>query len=158
MRLTKELIKKKSEHNDGITADLEEISLHQLEIEKIEVIGQLCKKLKILYLQNNIISKIENLTPLKDLEYLNLALNNIEKIEGLKYFFFIFISTCEFLNKLDLTVNFIDLDTLEESINNLKSNSHLKELYLMGNPCLEWKNCKNYIIASLPSVLLLYLA
>lgn len=87
MRLTKELIKKKSEHNDGITADLEEISLHQLEIEKIEVIGQLCKKLKILYLQNNIISKIENLTPLKDLEYLNLALNNIEKIEGLKYFF-----------------------------------------------------------------------
>lgn len=70
-----------------------------------------------------------------------------------------FISTCEFLNKLDLTVNFIDLDTLEESINNLKSNSHLKELYLMGNPCLEWKKCKNYIIASLPSVLLLlYLA
>lgn len=67
-----------------------------------------CRKLKILYLQNNIIPKIENLVHLKDLEYLNLALNNIKKVEGLQ--------NCEFLKKLDLTVNFIDFDALEESI------------------------------------------
>lgn len=84
-RITKDLIKKKAEHNDGILADLEELSLHQLEIEKIEFIGSFCKKLKILYLQNNIIPKIENIGQLKDLEYLNMALNNVEKIEGLEY-------------------------------------------------------------------------
>ena len=47
------------------------------------VLGTTCRKLKILYLQNNIISKMENLHHMKDLQYLNLALNNIEKIEGL---------------------------------------------------------------------------
>ncbi len=83
-----------------------------MEIEKIEVIGSECKKLKILYLQNNIISKIENLKLVKDLEYLNLALNNITKIENLR--------CCEFLKKLDLTVNFIDLENFEESVENLK--------------------------------------
>jgi hypothetical protein len=39
MRITEQLIKKKTEHHDGLLQDLEEISLHQLEIEKIEVIG-----------------------------------------------------------------------------------------------------------------------
>jgi protein TilB len=53
-------------------------------------------------LQNNIISKIENLNKLKELEYLNLALNNISKIENLE--------GCESLRKLDLTVNFIDVE------------------------------------------------
>ena len=54
-RLTEELIRRKAEHHDGLISDLEEISLHQLELERIEVIGTLCRKLKILYLQNNII-------------------------------------------------------------------------------------------------------
>lgn len=107
-RITVELLRKRSEHNEGIISTLEEISLHQEELEKIEVIGTLCRKLRILYLQNNIIEKIEDLTHMKDLRYLNLALNNISRIEGL--------GSCEFLNKLDLTVNFIDFDTLEESI------------------------------------------
>jgi protein TilB len=84
MRLTEELIRKKSEHNDGILDDLEEVSLHQLEIERIEVIGSTCRKLRILYLQNNIIPRIEGLHHMKDLRYLNLALNNILKIEGLR--------------------------------------------------------------------------
>jgi protein TilB len=60
-----------------------------------------CRHLKILLLQNNIIEKIENLTKLRELEYLNLALNNIRVIEG--------IENCESLMKLDLTVNFVDL-------------------------------------------------
>ena len=46
VRLTHNLIRKKSEHNEGTMSDLEEISLHQLEIEKIENLD--CKKLKIL--------------------------------------------------------------------------------------------------------------
>lgn len=83
VRLTEAVIRQKAEHHDGILADLEEISLHQLEIERIENIGTLCRKLQILYLQNNIIPKIENIHHLKDLRYLNLALNNITKIEGL---------------------------------------------------------------------------
>ena len=84
VRITRELLRKRAEHNEGIIATMEEISLHQEEIEKIENIGTLCRKLKILYFQNNIISKIEDLTHMKDLEYLNLALNNISKIEGLE--------------------------------------------------------------------------
>lgn len=55
MRITEELIRKRSEHNDGLIGDLEEISLHQQEIEKIELIDKLCKNLKILLLQNNLI-------------------------------------------------------------------------------------------------------
>lgn len=44
---------------------LEEVALHQQNLERIELLGQLCPKLKILYLQNNLISKIENLHKLK---------------------------------------------------------------------------------------------
>ena len=74
-------------------------------------LGTTCQ-LKILYLQNNIISKIQHLHHLKDLEYLNMALNNVSKIEGL--------DKCEFLNKLDLTVNFVDVvDELESSMDHL---------------------------------------
>ena len=67
---------------------------------------------------------VENLHKLKKLEYLNLAINNIEKIENL--------SACESLQKLDLTLNFIgDLTSVES----LRDNIHLVELFLTGNPC-----------------------
>lgn len=56
--------------------------------------------MKILYLQNNLVGKLENLHRLKELEYLNAAVNNISKIQNLQ--------RCESLKKLDLTVNFID--------------------------------------------------
>ena len=112
--ITLELIRRKSEHNEGLIHTLEEISLHQEELESInEVLGSSCRRLKILYLQvramplpltcqygpgdnkpcsvscacmclqNNIIGRMENLHHMKELEYLNLALNNITKIEGL---------------------------------------------------------------------------
>lgn len=45
-----DLLRKKSEHNEGILGSLEEISLHQLEIEKIECLDKYCKNLKIVYL------------------------------------------------------------------------------------------------------------
>jgi protein TilB len=61
---------------------------------------------------------------LKKLQYLNLAINNIEKVENLE--------GCESLEKLDLTLNFIGELT---SIESLKLNIHLKDLFLTGNPC-----------------------
>jgi len=84
-RITEDLIRRKSEHNEGLLSDLEELSLHQCELGRLEVVGKLCRKLRILYLQNNVIPRIENVDHLRDLEYLNLALNNVQKIEGLEY-------------------------------------------------------------------------
>ncbi len=55
----------KAEHNDGLLSSLEEVALHQQNIEKIEVLGKVCRQLKILYLQNNLIQKLENLHQLK---------------------------------------------------------------------------------------------
>lgn len=106
-----DLLRKKSEHNEGVLGSLEEISLHQLEIEKIETLDKYCKNLKIVYLQNNLIGKLENLSKLKSLEYLNMAINNIRKIEGLKF--------CESLYKLDLTLNFIELENFQSSLEEL---------------------------------------
>lgn len=101
------MIRKRAEHNDSQICSLEEVSLHQQNIEKIEHIERWCRNLKILYLQNNLIPRIgepppplppgpapppqpcvlllaENLSHLKKLQYLNLALNNIEVIENLE--------------------------------------------------------------------------
>ncbi|KAL8434117.1 hypothetical protein Efla_000468 [Eimeria flavescens] len=141
MRITVDLIRRKSEHNDDTMEQLEEIALHQLEIEKIELIDRLCKDLKILLLQNNLIERLENLGRLKRLEYLNVALNNIVLIEN--------VDRCESLKKLDLTVNFIELGTLERSLDNLRGNECLEELYLMGNPCTEWGGYRAFTIAKL---------
>ena len=50
--ITRELIRKRAEHNEGIISSLEEITLHQEELESInEVLGMSCRKIKILYLQ-----------------------------------------------------------------------------------------------------------
>ena len=57
-RITKELLRKRAEHNEGMLSTLEEISLHQQEIIKIENLDVYCRHLKILYLQNNIIEKL----------------------------------------------------------------------------------------------------
>jgi protein TilB len=121
---------------------LEEISLHQQEIIKIENFDILCRHLRILYLQNNIIEKLENLNKLKELEYLNIALNNISVIEN--------IEGCESLKKLDFTVNFIDAEDLEKSVQCLAKLPNLKEIYLTGNPCEDWVGCRDYVIAKVP--------
>ena len=76
VKLTEQLIRKKAEHHDGPLTTLEELTLHQLELERIEpVLGSVCRKLRILYLQNNIIPKFENLHHMKDIRYLNMGLN-----------------------------------------------------------------------------------
>ena len=79
--------------------------------------------------QDNSIERIENLTRLRSLEYLNLSMNSIERIEGLE--------TCEALERLDLTLNFIG-DGITRGLTHLaKWNPNLRELTLTGNPC--WK-------------------
>lgn len=140
-KITAAFLRRKAEHNDGMLSTLEEISLHQNNITKIENIDVYCRHLKILYLQNNLISKIENVHKLKELEYLNMAVNNVSKIEGIK--------TCESLYKLDMTLNFIDLDTFKESIEHLAQCENIKEFVLTGNPCTDWPDYKDYVIAKI---------
>jgi protein TilB len=47
-------------------------------------------------------------------------------------------------------MNFVDIENLKESMENLKKNIKLRDLYLTGNPCEQWSGCKNYVIAHLP--------
>ncbi|XP_029497831.2 dynein axonemal assembly factor 11 isoform X2 [Oncorhynchus nerka] len=117
--ITEDMVRRRAEHNNCEILSLEEVSLHQQDIEKIEHIDKWCRDLKILYLQNNLIPRIENVYRLKKLEYLNLALNNVELIENLE--------GCESLQKLDLTVNFVGRLS---SVESLKNNLHLRELFL----------------------------
>ncbi len=141
-RITLELIRKKSEHHEGLLADMQELSLHQLNLERIELLSNVCRRLRILYLQNNLIGKMENLNRLKELRYLNLALNNIVCIEN--------IEGCEKLERLDLTVNFVDIDRLEESLQSLQNLDFFEDLTLMGNPCTEFPEYRAVVIAMLP--------
>ena len=137
-------LKKRAEHNQGRLWDLEEISLHQLNIKKIVGLDKLCRNLKIIYLQDNSIQKIENLSRLKHLEYINLSMNAIEEIEGLQ--------GCESLRKLDLTLNFIGNIS---SILALRENLQLEELFLTGNPCALFLHYKEYVITHLPHLKML---
>uniref|UniRef100_A0A3B5MRK2 Leucine-rich repeat-containing protein 6 n=1 Tax=Xiphophorus couchianus TaxID=32473 RepID=A0A3B5MRK2_9TELE len=139
--VTEELIRRRAEHNGCEILSLEEVSLHQQDIERIEHVDRWCRELRILYLQNNLIPRIENVGRLKKLEYLNLALNNIQVIENLE--------GCESLRKLDLTVNFVGLLS---SVELLQHNAHLRELYLVGNPCTEFQGYRQYVVAALPQL------
>ncbi len=134
--VTLELIRKRSEHNECLVSNLEEIALHQEELETIgPILGRACgKTLKILLLQNNVIGPILSTHPsdmrsFKCLEYLNVALNNITVLESCC------MDHMEHLRKLDLTLNFIDFDTLEESMDCLGQLRSLRELFMIGNPC-----------------------
>lgn len=59
---------------------------------------------------------------------------------------------CEFLQKLDFTVNFIG-NLL--SVESLRCNTHLQELYLTGNPCTEYEGYRDFVVATLPQLLTL---
>lgn len=164
--ITLELIRKRSEHNAGLVSTLEELALHQEELQSIgSIIGRTCgKTLKILLLQNNVIERMirSELKYFKSLEYLNLALNNIHCIEKGS------LSGMECLRKLDLTLNFVDLDCLETSIDELGRCPSLQELFLIGNPCMGaffesesdalpkqskgWSGCRAYVVAQLPNL------
>ncbi len=131
--ITIDLIRKRSEHNSNLISDLEEIALHQEELTSIgTTLGKVCgKTLRILLLQNNVIGNLHSfeMKYFKVLEYMNLALNNLTTVRGLDGL------VNEHLSKLDLTLNFIDFDSLKESMECLATLRNLKELYMMGNPC-----------------------
>jgi protein TilB len=135
------LLSQRSEHNERCISTLEELALHQQHIEKIELLNQACRHLKILLLQNNVIPKLENLHRMKQLQYLNVALNNISKIQNLQ--------SCESLTKLDMTMNFVPKAGLL-SVSSLDANHHFEELYLLGNPCSDWPGYRDYVIGVLP--------
>ena len=78
------------------------------------------------------------------MEYLNLCVNSIRKIEGLK--------RCESLQKLDLTLNFIDVEDLQESCEELEWCPDLRELHLTGNPCDKWEHYKDYVVGKVPQL------
>eukprot|EP00873_Tetraselmis_striata_P023990 jgi/Tetstr1/444254/TSEL_032147.t1 len=141
--ITERMIRSRAEHNEGMLTNLEEVALHQQDIEKIELLGILCRHLKIIYIQNNLIGKLQNLNKLKELEYLNAAVNNIVKIENLQ--------RCESLKRLDLTVNFIPKAGLL-SVHSLQANYALTELFLVGNPCSDWPGYRPFVIATLPQL------
>ena len=141
--ITLDMVRRRAEHNEGMVSTLEEISLHQQEIERIEGLGHICRHLKILYMQNNLVSKLENLHRLKELEYANFAVNIIRKIENLQ--------RCESLQKLDLTVNFIDKSSLL-TVHTLEANHQLRDLYLMGNPCADFGGYRAFVIGTLPQL------
>jgi len=67
--VTEELVRSRAEHNEGILITLEELSLHMLHIERLENLDKLCRNLKILLLQNNIIPKIGMQNILKKVAY-----------------------------------------------------------------------------------------
>eukprot|EP00041_Stephanoeca_diplocostata_P015160 m.287543 g.287543 ORF g.287543 m.287543 type:complete len:391 (-) comp19949_c0_seq2:778-1950(-) len=140
-RITLELLRKRAEHNECQISTLEEISLHQQDLCRIELLDTACRDLKILYLQNNVIPKIENVTKLRKLEYINLALNNVTKVEGL--------DGCESLQKVDLTVNFIADLTSVCSLSGLRD---LRDLYLTGNPCADYEYYREYVVTILPQL------
>eukprot|EP00063_Salmo_salar_P019737 XP_013994572.1 PREDICTED: protein tilB homolog isoform X3 [Salmo salar] len=113
--ITEDMVRRRAEHNNCEILSLEEVSLHQQDIEKIEHIDKWCRDLKILYLQNNLIPRIG----------------------------------CESLQKLDLTVNFVGQLS---SVESLKHNILLRELFLVGNPCTEFEGYRQYVVASLPQL------
>lgn len=80
---------------------------------------------------------------LQDLEYLNLAINNITKVQNLQ--------RCESLQRLDLTINFIPKAGLL-SLCSLAANYNLRELFLVGNPCTDWPGYRQYVLAKLPQL------
>jgi protein TilB len=59
--ITVELLRKRAEHNDGEVSSLREVSLHQQELKRIELLGSVCRHLQILYLQCNLIPPLRTL-------------------------------------------------------------------------------------------------
>ena len=58
-QITRGLLQKRAEHNDGIVRTLKEVSLHQEKLERIgESLQRDCRELRILLLHENQIGKL----------------------------------------------------------------------------------------------------
>lgn len=56
--VTEDMVRRRAEHNNCEIFSLEELSLHQQDIERLEHLDRWCRELRILYLQNNLIPRI----------------------------------------------------------------------------------------------------
>ena len=56
VRITDQLLVSRAEHNEGHLPTLEEISLHQQSLDKIEYLNRVCADLKILQFQVKLIT------------------------------------------------------------------------------------------------------
>ena len=134
--LTVALIKRRSEHHNGELKDMEEITLHQFDLENINILAKKCPRLKIVYLQGNQLTRL----PLLRLHYLDtlmLQMNNLQDVDGLQ--------ECLNLRVLDLTLNFIsDLQCLIILVRNKK----LKELTLQGNPIANMNKYLSFMLVT----------
>lgn len=74
-----------------------------------------------------------------------MAVNSVKKIEGIR--------RCESLNKLDLTLNFVDLEDLKDSCEEMEWCENLIEVYMVGNPCTDWEHFREYVIAKCPQIM-----
>jgi protein TilB len=54
-----------------------------------------------------------------------------------------------------MTLNFIDIEDLAESMTNLSKVPKIKELYLTGNPCESWPGFRDYVIARVQTLTVL---
>ncbi|GIY33127.1 protein tilB homolog [Caerostris extrusa] len=81
--ITEDLLRKCAEHNECEIFSLEEVSLHQRNIEKIEHIDRWCRDLKILYLHSNLISKI-GCESLNKLDFTANFIGELTSIESLQ--------------------------------------------------------------------------
>lgn len=95
------------------------------------------------HFQNVVEVTFSDLHDLQALQYLNLAINNITKVQNLQ--------RCESLARLDLTMNFVSKANLC-TVASLAANMDFTELHLVGNPCTEWKGYRPYVIVSVPQL------
>ena len=51
-----------------------------------------------------------------------------------------------------MTLNFVDIEDFEESVDNLAELNDIRELYLVGNPLTNWQYWKQYLMARLPTL------
>ena len=80
---------------------------------------------------------------MQDLEYLNVAINNITIVQGL--------DRCESLAHLDLSLNFVPVGGLA-ALADLAALPHFRRLSLLGNPCARWKDYRPFVICMLPKL------
>lgn len=146
--------------DDMPLSDLLELRLSFQNILKIQNLRGLYS-LKKLCLDNNLITKIENLgEDLESLEWLDLSFNNIKVVEGLEDLAALTdlslfhnqisevssgLDSCKKLNVLSIGDNLIN--TYEPSISYLRGFHHLQVLKLEGNKICDDPGYKNYVIA-----------
>ena len=169
----------RAEHNDGVLHSLEELSLNQLGLINLgfveekekepekgchrrrSLLPRACRRLRHLSLAGNSLPRLpcgpRDLGRCKELKTLNVALNAIERIvrasggeegEGEEDGP---LSSCESLERLDLSGNFISRKTVRESVRSLASAPALGRLWLSGCPVtVGWKGYRSFVVASLP--------